>query len=106
MTPGRKVFIPNVVRLDYTDAKRFGELVALSRGGIDMMDVTTLQEVIEAKLVEADVHAEDYVLLSGAPLLNTIVTNYFVNRYAHVRCLQWDGILQEYKLIEHKYPTC
>lgn len=96
MTPGRKVFIPNLTFHDYNDAKRFGQLVALSKGSIDSISLEHATESFKDKLREHEAHPDDHVLISGAPFLNAITCGIFLHWFGHVRVLQWNGILKEY----------
>jgi len=98
MTPGRNVYIPNLVFHNYEDAKQYGQLVQLSKGSIDQIDTEEVTKRFREKLAEA--HQDDFILMSGSPLLNVIAVGIILDMYGTVNMLQWNGILQEYFKIE------
>lgn len=93
---GRNVFIPNRVFHDYTDAKRFGRLIQLSQGSIDQINLDDIQALFWEKMIDMGVHAEDWILVSGAPLLNIIAAGLMKKHFGKVKLLQWNGVLREY----------
>lgn len=95
MTKGLNVYIPNRVHLDYSDARRWGQLVQITQGSIDTMNRDDLEDRIRRKL--SDASKNDWVLLSGAPLVNILTVKVFLERFGSAKLLQWDGVLKEYQ---------
>lgn len=94
---GRNVFIPNVTWHNYTDAKRFGQLIQLTKGPIDQIDLDDIQDKITSKMVDFGLNAHDWILVSGAPILNIIAVTVMLERFDVVNLLQWNGILNTYQ---------
>ena len=65
-----KVFIPNRGGHDYSDAARFGEIIFITEGLLD----PTKTGLMYRQLVHAlkDSRSDDFLLLSGLPILNTM----------------------------------
>ena len=86
--------MPNRVFHDYSDAKRYGELKLLTQGSIDSVNLEDIEDRFREKMAES--HSEDWVLVSGAPLLNIIAAAVMLEKHGRVQLLQWDGVLKEY----------
>jgi len=93
---GRKVFITNLGYHNYEGAKRFGDLVVLTRGRVDLFHTDRLAGEILTKLESAE--AEDYLLASGSPLITGICAAALVKRFGVVNFLYWDPLYQDYIL--------
>ncbi len=65
-----KIFIPNKGPHDYKDAQRFGELVYITEGFLEYNSIGFMYR----KLVQYlnDSQPDDYLLVSGLPLLNLL----------------------------------
>lgn len=98
MPPGHTVYIPNRVFHDYSDARRFGELVQLSQGSIDTMSLEDLESRFREKMKESMPH--DWILLSGSPLLNVIAAHIQLEKHGAVKMLQWNAVMREYAPFE------
>lgn len=95
----RKVFCVNVGRKDYTTVGKFGEPVFLTAGYVKLHPATELKAVKDHLLLEIKKSQEDdYVMLSGPPLLNIIVSQYWLSLHKKMNTLHWNG--SEYVLVE------
>ena len=66
------VWIVNAAGHDMADAGRFGELRNITEGRVNVLNTDRLAEELKEKLKGFD-HRHDFLLLSGAILLNAIV---------------------------------
>lgn len=94
-----KVYIVNDGNHTYDSAKRFGELVTITdrNKGVNVFAIDNLVKEIKEKLVNS--MSNDYVLISGYPILNSIVIHYFLKKFGKVLLLQWEGNNRKYKVI-------
>lgn len=94
------VWLTNEGGHDYTDAQRYGRLMQLTAGSINIFSPDRLMVLISERLRVAD--AEDYVVISGAPMLNALVLAMWLRRFPHIKCLLWS---QKYGRYEQKTVT-
>lgn len=86
---GRKpvVWIVNQGGHAYKDGERFGRLVSLTSGKVNCLGLDRVMVTIAPKLNSATVN--DFVLISGAPILNALVVSMWLTRFPKVNLLQW-----------------
>jgi len=70
-----KVFIINKSGHDFSDAKRFGDLIYLSEGMIDRYAITSMYREFVGILKESN--KDDYILLSGLSSMSSIACSIF-----------------------------
>lgn len=70
-----KVFIPNTSAHDYTDAERYGCLVPLTKGNLDLGNTSRIFREVEESIRKSS--PDDYILISGASIVNGIVCGLF-----------------------------
>ena len=94
----RKVLIVNKGHHFYDDAVKFGDLIFLTEGKINVFAINNLKAEIEQAL---DEHAaeEDYLLLSGHIIPNGIAIHHLLKKYGRVNQLVWIGNQNQYKVI-------
>lgn len=80
-----KVFIPNCAAHDYGDAERFGTLVPVTRGTLNITNVSAIYRKIESALCASC--ADDYILISGASVVNAIVAAKFATMHGKLNLL-------------------
>ena len=83
-----KVYVVNGAGHDIVMAERYGEIVYLTKGTINIFATDRLIKELRDKLQDAKV--EDYMLLSGYALLNMIVFSLLLERLGEVRVLIYD----------------
>lgn len=72
---------------NYEAAEAFGLLVPITEGNVNHFNVDRLAVSIVEKLHDAD--EEDYVVISGSPLLNVVVTQLWLRRFKKLKLLQY-----------------
>ena len=83
-----KVFIPNKSHHDYSDAKRFGELIYVTSGVQNKYNTTLLARLWEDVLKKSS--AEDFILQTSLSVLNSIGVAMFACKYdGRVNILIW-----------------
>lgn len=93
-----KVLIVNRGHHLYNDARKFGELVFLTEGRINVFSSSNLQYEIETS-IEKNATTDDYLLLSGHILPNAIAVHAMLKKFNKVKMLIWIGNIGEYKVI-------
>ena len=84
----RRVFIPNKGHHDYTDAKRYGELVFVTKGIQNKFSVANMARCWEAAL--EDSLPTDYILQTSLSILTSVGTAAFAMRHnGRVNLLLW-----------------
>lgn len=81
---------------DLTEAKRYGEVVSLLEGNVNVFDITSRLSEIREKLKEAK--QDDFILLSGYALLNVLAAGVLLEKFGSLKILVFDGIRRDYKL--------
>lgn len=91
-----KVYVTNFTGHEYTDAKRFGELIYITNGYVTFNDL----KEIERKVLEFVKQAtkDDYLLLSGNSLLCSVATLIWTNYHKQCNILHWNGMKRGYDL--------
>lgn len=96
-----KVFITNKGGHDFSKAERFGDLVFLTSGRVDIYHTDRLvQERIIPGLEGA--RKTDYLLVSGNPAITAMCLAIWLDRFGEARVLFWDSLYQDYILREFK----
>ena len=93
---GRKVFITNLGYHDFSPAKRFGDLVPCTKGNIDIKQTDRIEAQIQNTLDASE--AEDFLLISGHPVVVCLATGYWFRLHRSVNLLYWDPLLQDYRV--------
>ena len=93
------VWIVNAAGHDYSDASRFGDLKPLSVGNISPLRVDrvmfSFSEGIGRRATE-----DDYLLISGSPMLNALAVVMWLRRFPECKVLQWDAKQRSYILTQ------
>src|SRR3990167_9797299 len=83
-----KVFIPNKSFHDFSDAKRFGELVYVTSGVQNKYNTTLMARLWQDALQESS--HDDYILQTSLSVLNSIGVAMFACKYdGKVNILIW-----------------
>ena len=89
-----KVYIPNKSFHNFSDAKRFGELVFCTEGTINREDVQTITRLVVTAMEEAE--AGDYIMISSLSVINSIMCGIFAGRFGRINFLMFDDEMQRY----------
>lgn len=81
----------------YEDAKRFGRIMPITTGSVNPFNPDRLMVNISTRLRVAD--EEDFVAISGSPILNALCVAMWLRRFRRVNILQWSHRDKEYKLL-------
>ena len=81
----RRVFIPNDGNHDYRPAERFGKLTFVTRGEVNKFNVGELYRKWETALQDST--EDDYIIVSGLPILVALGASIFAHRHGGVRFL-------------------
>jgi hypothetical protein len=83
-----KVFVTqHNPRMDYSSATKYGELVPIVSRFVPFGDTHKIMNMIAASLATAS--EEDYVMVTGAGLLNVLVIVTWLSRFDKVKLLSW-----------------
>jgi hypothetical protein len=97
--PGARVFATNVGFHDYSPAERWGKLIGLTERRVDLLHTDRLRGEIIEKLREHEASPDDYLLVSGNPLVVTVVVQYWLSNISPIiDVLYWDARYQDYIL--------
>lgn len=83
--PRNKVFVPLREKQDYTPAKEYGEVVAITPEEVDRYNSTELLSMISEKMKDAT--RNDMILISGLTLSNCIAAAIMAHRFGEVNFL-------------------
>lgn len=95
---GRRVYIAGLARHDYEPAKDYGDLVVVVSGQLDLSDVDAMRDIVTKALNRSE--PDDYIILSGAPILGVLCVMEMLRRHGCVNVLQWNGVLRDYEALE------
>lgn len=84
----RRVFVPNDAGHDMTDAKRYGELVYMTRGALRRSAVRDHAKAV--RMAIATSRPDDYVVVGGLSIMTAIAAAAFAARHGHVNFLLWE----------------
>ena len=91
----RKVFVVNYSGHDLSAATKFGKLIFLTESReINVFDTDGLMVTLRQKLVEAV--EDDFLLLSGSPVLNILASAMLLMRYGVINLLIFNSKSREY----------
>lgn len=91
------VWIVNEAGHDYSDAARFGELKPLTLGNVNPLQVDRLNWHI-AHGIAKYASADDYLLISGTPMVSASALLIWLTCFRSVRLLQWNAKRRKYVL--------
>ena len=85
----RRVFIPNLSSHDFSDAKRYGELVFITKGEQSKYNVNSMCRTWTGALAESE--PTDYILLTSLSILCCIGCSVFSTKHGRLNLLLWKG---------------
>jgi sulfur transfer complex TusBCD TusB component (DsrH family) len=91
---GRRVFVTNVGSHNYEKAKRFGDLIPITQGRVNVASTDRMMQDIAATLTP--MQEKDHILLSGNPVIVALVVAEVMHRYGSVNLIYWDAMYQDY----------
>lgn len=91
------VWVVNKAGHDYSDAERYGELKALTLDSINPLAVDRLANHL-ARGIARFARPEDYVLVSGTPVITGLTFTLWLSRFDELQLLQWNAKAREYEL--------
>lgn len=95
---GSKVWVVHdKLTYGFDKAERYGEIVNLSEGRINIFNTDVLQSQILPNLLK--VEKEDYLLIVGHALICYYAINYVVRKFGYARCLLYAAGTGNYKAI-------
>lgn len=97
-----KVYITNYCGLDYKKAERFGNLISVTSGFVDLSDLSKVKENVKENL--KDFTSSDYLLFSGPTILCILsivecinLTDRYEKNYSQkINALVWINRQQDY----------
>ncbi len=95
----RKIFIPNSTSHNYSNAKRFGTLIRLTSGNLDLTNASRMFRLMSEQLHQAS--PDDYILISGASVPNSVACGIFASKFNCLNLLIYrrDGKYVERNLV-------
>lgn len=94
---GPVVWVVNKAGHDYSDAERYGELKALTLDDINPLAVDRLANHL-ARGIASFAKPEDYVLVSGTPIITGLTFAMWLMHFDQLQVLQWNAKSREYEL--------
>jgi hypothetical protein len=98
-----RVFIVNKSGHDYKPAEKWGDLYPLTEGTVHPLQTDRIRKLIEGALSCSI--KQDYLLLSGAPILNALAAVEFYRKHGLVNYLVYDAKQHNYVLREVHIDT-
>lgn len=89
------VWLANEGGHNYKDAERFGRIMPMTTGSVNPFNPDRLMVMISHRLRVAS--AEDYLGISGSPLLNALALAMWLRRFGTCNVLLWSHRDSEYK---------
>ena len=80
-----KVYIPNKSSHNFDSAKQYGELVYVTEGNVNRYATNKIYRQVAE--VMQDSQPDDYIIVTGLPELQIILTSYFVCRHGKLNLL-------------------
>lgn len=93
---GRKVFVTNLGYHDFSKAQRYGDVVGVTIGTLNLTDIEALRWSISGIL--KGMTEKDYLLIVGNPLVVHMCTDYLlrIRGFEVIRILYWSAVWNEY----------
>ena len=92
------VWLVNEGGHDYTALNQYGRVIPLTRGNVNPFSVDRHLVTIGPRLQAAT--AEDYVAISGLPILNMVVGLLWLSKFPKMNILQYSMKKEEYVFIQ------
>ena len=90
-----RVYVTNQSGHDFSAAEKFGELVYLSKGKINPFQVTKMYKEFVVHLDSSA--SEDYILITGLSVMNSIAVACMAYKHSRINILQWHEGEHRYK---------
>jgi len=90
-----RVFVANFAGHDYTKAKKYGEVVFVTKGFISFQGLDRLKFQIAERLLDS--RPEDWLALSGTNIINVLAGILWYQRHGVVKILNFDKTSQTYR---------
>jgi hypothetical protein len=84
-----RVFITNYAGHNYDGARKYGRLISITRGYVSFGSIDRVKFNITKKIVEES-HAEDWMCLSGVPVISAIAAAVWLRHHGKLKLLVWD----------------
>ncbi len=97
------VWLANEGGHDYRTAEKFGRIMPITTGSINPFSPDRLMVLISHRLQVAS--ADDFLVISGSPLLNALIVAMWLRRFDHLNLLLWSHRDSEYKLVTVQAAT-
>jgi hypothetical protein len=81
----KKVFVVSKSGHDFSDARRYGELVTISEGIVDKWEINHMHRIASEAMKGSS--SEDYILLSGLPSLQVMCCSFFAAAHQRLNLL-------------------
>lgn len=94
----QKVWIVNEAGHDFSPAEEYGELKALTVGDVNPLKVDRIAYNLARGIGGFIDDKEDYLLLSGTPILNALAVHLWLRKFPKCKILQWNAPKGEYAL--------
>lgn len=91
------VWVVNRAGHDYSPAKKYGRLQSLTLDDVNPLQTDRLLNHLArgiGKFVDSE---EDYLLISGTPMVNMLAASLWLRRFPKCRILQWNAKSREYE---------
>ena len=81
----KKVYIPNRSHHDFSQAKKYGDLVFITEGSVDRFNLSELFRAVVENMEDAE--EGDYLLLSSLTIINILMAAYMTHKFGKINLL-------------------
>jgi hypothetical protein len=85
----RRVYIVNFQTKNFNSAKKYGELVYITQGYLDLKKIDEYRSKLERYVDMAS--PTDSLILNGPAVINTLLTILWFRKFGYLNILSWDG---------------
>lgn len=90
-----KVYVANVAGHDFTGLKKYGEIVAITKGHVSFGSLDRM--AFDVAVAVRDAERDDYLAVSGAAIINVTAAIVWYQKHKRVRLLNYDKKTGEYR---------
>ena len=83
-----KVYVPNRSDHDYSDARRYGEVVFLTQGHLQRNDMPGHRKLMSAAIANSS--PKDYIVITGLSVISAMAAAMFADKHGKLNLLLWD----------------
>lgn len=91
-----KVYVVNYAGHNVEKAKKYGKITMLTFGRVDYFNTDRL--LSETAIIMKDLEIGDFILLSGSPMINVLVSMLVLSKFRKINLLVYNAKSQDYQV--------